>query len=93
MAPNPNPINFEILNLTQVGTCVVAILKYPDCTNFEGVKICVFEGTTSGAIRSREEIDPHFSKRLDSPVARFQPTKKGIRLAILVAQNLTSLTD
>ena len=33
-APNPNPLNFEIIRIEQVGEHVVAKIKYPDCTNF-----------------------------------------------------------
>ena len=38
---NPDPVRFEILDTWQVKTNVVAKIKYPDCTNYEGIKICV----------------------------------------------------
>jgi len=88
IAPNPNPVNFKILELHEVGNVVVAMIKYPDCTNFEGVKICVFENTTAQQINSRISIDPHFSKGDDSPIARFKPTEKGIKLAFKLAESL-----
>ncbi len=85
VAPNPNPINFMILELQEIGNAVVAKIKYPDCTNFEGIKICVYEDTTAQQIRDRSEIDPHFSISDESPIARFKPTANGLELAFKLA--------
>jgi hypothetical protein len=88
IAPNPNPINFEILDLVQVGKNVVAEIRYPDCTNFEGVKICVYENINFSLLSKMSEIDPHFSESLISPIARFRPDEKGMTLAIIFARSL-----
>ena len=80
-APNPNPGRFEILKLTSFGKNVVAEIKYPDCVNFEGIKICVYINKTCDDIRNMQTIDPHFSNDDNSPFARFQPTEAGILAA------------
>lgn len=91
IAPNPNPLNFKILELHQMGNSVIAKIKYPDCTNFEGIKICVFENTTNEKIKNMIEIDPHFSQNNKSPIARFKPTDYGMKLAISLAYTLNRL--
>lgn len=91
-APNPNPANFSILELHEVGSAVVAKIKYPDCNTFEGVKICVFENTTAQQMGWRSSIDPHFSMDELSPIARFKPTSHGIKLAFRLAEILSDLT-
>jgi len=87
-APNPDPINFEILETKQVGFNVVARIKYPDCTNFEGIKICVYQSTNCNMIRSLKAIDPHFSNSTLSPLARFKPNGVGWEAAIDLAMIL-----
>lgn len=87
VAPNPDPLNFQILSLKQVGKHVVAEIKYPDCTNFEGVKVCVFANTTCAEIKGRRSIDPHFSENGLGPTARFAPTELGVKLAMAVANS------
>ena len=82
----PNPINFEILELVQVRHHVVAKIKYPDCTNYEGIKICLFLFTTTKEISNLKEIDPHFSTELSSPFARFKPNEIGWKMAIELAK-------
>ena len=37
---NPDPAKFKILETIQMGSSVVAKIRYPDCNNFEGIKIC-----------------------------------------------------
>ena len=70
--PNPNPKNFNILRLEQIGIFVCSEILYPDCTSFEGKKIIVFVNTTENEVRKMNEIDPHFA--WDSHVfARFHP--------------------
>jgi len=77
--PNPNPKNWEFLDHCQKGNYLALRLRYPDCTNFEGEKILVFEAKLKEVI-SFKEIDPHFCEKGHlSPVARFQPTEEGWR--------------
>jgi hypothetical protein len=88
IAPNPDPLNFRILDLEQVGNQVVAKIKYPDCTNFEGVKVCVFANTTCAELKGRRSIDPHFSEAGTGPIARFEPTIRGAKLACELAVSM-----
>lgn len=85
---NPNPHRFNILRSQQVGLCLVLEVRYPDCTNYEGRKIMVFENTTLEHIEKQEIIDPHFfpsGKKFKSPIARLEPTERGWKMAILLA--------
>lgn len=36
--PNPDPNNYEILREEQLGKYLIMVIKYPDCTNYEGKK-------------------------------------------------------
>jgi len=82
----PDPINFTLLSVYQVGKNLVVKINYPDCTNYEGNKICVYINTKKKEFISRTNIDPHFSKTLDSPFARFQPTDDGWKAAVKLAK-------
>ena len=85
-APNPNPGRWERLLVRQYPGAYVLKARYPDCTNFEGVKIMVFRGDyrTLG-----DTLDPHFSPMPDSPIARFIPNKEGWDLACDLAERLS----
>jgi hypothetical protein len=76
---NPNPKNFRILQSEEIGRFVVLLVNYPDCRNFEGDKILVFEDVPLATLRGLTSLDPHFcdSKRHSSPLARFEPTLNG----------------
>lgn len=80
-APNPNPSNFEILQkgFSKSGYLILKV-HYPDCTNYEGIKILVYK---NDKILTQETIDPHFSEneKFESPIARFEPTEFGWELA------------
>jgi hypothetical protein len=58
-------------------------IRYPDCKNYEGKKIMVYEKTNITQLVSQRKIDPHFSNHPNfrSPVARFEPTPKGWDMA------------
>lgn len=77
---NPNPSNFKIMKIEQIGNFVLAKIKYPNCVNFEGEKVIVFEGVSVDDIKSKNEIDPHFFCG-GSIIARFKPTIRGWDLA------------
>ena len=76
---NPDPKNFRIENSSQVGQWLIVIVEYPNCTNYEGLKILVYEDTTLEQLEQQGHIDPHFAKnkRWRTPFARFEPTIKG----------------
>jgi len=83
--PNPNPANYFIQRHEQIGQFLVVQIKYPDCTNFEGLKILVFSGIKYKDLCKQALIDPHFSdKNLFNhhPIARFVPTDYGWRMAL-----------
>lgn len=76
---NPNPKNFRIRDLVEVGRYLVAKVEYPGCTNFEGVKILVFRDVRAPQLRAMSELDPHFCQDSSHPhlVARFRPDAQG----------------
>ena len=83
--PLPNPKNFRIEKACSNGNYVMVMVHYPDCKNYEGRKILLFESVTLEQIVNLDFIDPHFCDGSHiSPVARFVPTdagwKKGLKL-------------
>jgi hypothetical protein len=64
------------------------MIVYPGCTTYEGRKILVFENSNLFELRVRDRIDPHFSGKSFAPVARFEPTDRGWKLARIVAAAL-----
>ncbi len=86
---NPNPKVFVIENTEQVGKYVVAKICYPNCKNYEGRKILVFENIKEEKIYSLKVIDPHFCDGDHiSPMARFEPTEKGWKHAITFCKSI-----
>lgn len=84
-----DPNRFRVQRTRQVGSYVVAEIVYPDCTNYEGKKILVYEGVNEGDIKKKARLDPHFCKHEGclSPVARFEPTARGWEMAISFCVN------
>jgi len=82
-APNPNPLNYEIIGSEQYANYLLVEVRYPDCTTFEGRKILVYKGINIGHLKRQKSIDPHFStsEKFHSPIARFVPTEEGIAMA------------
>jgi hypothetical protein len=39
----PNAKNFKILSATQVEDSLILLVEYPDCKNYEGKKLLVYE--------------------------------------------------
>lgn len=87
---NPNPINFKILKYEKVGKFIVVLIRYPECFNYEGLKILVFENVSTHTIKNLTSIDPHFcnSDTHPSPIARFVPNSKGWRYAISFCKSI-----
>ncbi len=52
------------------------------------MKICMFYDVTCTYIESLVSIDPHFSRKSNSPFARFEPTPGGWNAAIFLANTL-----
>lgn len=87
--PNPNPRNYRLKRSrrfgkkTGLGSYLAVEINYPDCTNFEGNKILVYEDTKLIELTRQGSIDPHFAANthFKSPIARFVPTPKGWTMA------------
>ncbi|MHA2183345.1 MAG: hypothetical protein ACXAAH_18150 [Promethearchaeota archaeon] len=81
---NPNPRNFIISKIMMGSKHAIVSIKYPDCTNYEGKKILVFEDISFNQIQELSFVDPHFcdNGKHISPIARFVPTEDGWRMAI-----------
>mgnify|MGYP001768859262 CR=1 FL=1 len=86
--PNPNPKNFEIINIITVNGYTIMLINYPDCTNYEGNKILVYDKDFDVRILlAIKKIDPHFYSAGDSPIARFEPTERGWNMAVSFAEH------
>jgi len=79
--PNPIPSKFKILEIEQVNKFVIAKISYYGCSNFEGIKLIVFENSTIKEIESLDIIDPHFFES-NKIIARFRPTEEGKKLSL-----------
>lgn len=79
---NPDPRNFKILRIAAFESYTVVWVQYPDCTNYEGSKILVYQ-LPKTLVESLRILDPHFSseKPAASPIARFVPTEIGWKMA------------
>lgn len=88
--PNPDPYNYVLEKSEQIGRFLIVEITYPDCTNYEGKKILMYEGITIKDLRKQKSIDPHFSsnKRFYSPIARFEPTEFGWIMAQKLARKM-----
>lgn len=82
--PNPDPLNWTILEMKQFRNAYVLKVRYPNCSNFEGIKIMVYKGV----FKPTEFLDPHFFEDENSPIARFKPNKEGIKLAFDLASRI-----
>lgn len=81
----PNPSRYQIISSQQFENAYILKVRYPDCTNFEGIKILVYEGQLD---KIPDILDPHFSEEEKSPIARFKPTQLGMMLARKIAGSL-----
>lgn len=81
---NPDPTNYKFMQVEERKGYLLVWMNYPDCTNYEGNKILLYEGITFVALVNQREIDPHFfvKKGMASPIARFIPTKQGWDMGI-----------
>lgn len=88
--PNPNPANYTIGDTWQWNNFLIIKIKYHDCINYEGEKVLVYENCTLAQLKKQRLIDPHFceNKNFLSPIARFEPTKKGWNMAVKFVESL-----
>lgn len=89
---NPNPSRFKVeREWVFHGRQDVLVLRvrYPDATNYEGVKLLVYVNFNSADAllrATRNQLDPHFQRGAVSPVARFEPTMQGEAMAKAFAE-------
>jgi len=86
VATDPDPAKFRIQDIEQVGVFVVAIVHYPNCTNYGGDKVLVWKNTKVSRIKAMKLIDPHFLETDRNLIARFRPTTEGWAEAIAYAK-------
>lgn len=86
-APNPNPGRWTLLDWWEYKRGYVLKVRYPDATNYEGVKIMVYRGKFPGEGKLTT-LDPHFRPGSDSPIARFRPDSDGVHMAMKLAREL-----
>lgn len=79
----PDPNDWKVVKAAEMNGFLILKLNYPNCTHYEGNKILVFQGSTLIDLVNQRMIDPHFFKdsKYKSPVARFEPTDNGWRMA------------
>jgi hypothetical protein len=85
---NPDPSKYTVKRQQTIGNFLLMEVNYPDCKNFEGNKILLFENVDIVTLLNTRKIDPHFSKTYVSPVARFIPTEEGWKMAVKLANML-----
>ena len=91
---NPKIDNYDIIELYEfnnIRCIIVAIIKYKDCTNYEGVKILIFEKISKEELLKLKLIDPHFmDDRKNKLLARFNPDCLNVALSFaeLYSNNL-----
>lgn len=73
---NPDPKRFVIKSSQRIGSYYVALIQYPNCTNYEGNKLLLMCADP----HNQKEIDPHFMEG-GIILARFEPTKWGAKAA------------
>ena len=87
MPPNPNPYKFEILDIFEKNNYTVVKVHYVGCTNFEGIKILLFEGNIKDEILKLNALDPHFMENGKfTLLARFRPDEKGWKFLNMLLQ-------
>ena len=79
---NPNPHNFEVKQCIWKGNVYVVEVNYPDCKNYEGNKILVISKDDFNKAMDCGILDPHFSNKGQTVIARFEPTPKGWNMAM-----------
>ncbi len=87
--PNdPDPKKYTIKRVYYNRNYVVALIHYPNCINFDGLKILVFDNKEEFEKSNKlNHIDPHFLES-NHIIARFKPTKEYFQIAINFVKNL-----
>ena len=87
----PDPVSFKVLesyNLKADGAIALKI-KYEGCSNYNGIKILVYDSADKYySLAKKGSVDPHFLEKEYSPIARFEPTEQGWKLACKLVEDL-----
>lgn len=98
MARTPNPDDFEVIRVEEVGAHLVMEVRYSSCTkcSFDAKKVMVFFNTSLKQAILWRRIDPHFTdkppkspKEAPTPRARFPADNIGWTDALTYARNKT----
>jgi len=83
---------YTIKNILAFDKITMLIIKYHNCTNYEGTKVLVYDVDYENLLRQKE-FDPHFSesRKLYSPIARFEPNEEGIFACINYCLKISNL--
>jgi len=78
LARTPDPDQFEVLEVEQVGKHLVVRVQYPSCTkcSFDAKKVMVFLDTTVEAVIYWRRIDPHFREPPAEPDRKVAPPSR-----------------
>lgn len=83
---NNNLKYFELLEVREFDNFTYVKVKFPHCSNYEGIKILIYEGKVEVKLKSLLKLDPHFQKEDFSPIARFAPSRVGEACALYFAK-------
>ncbi len=85
-----DPVRFTVRSEQLIGDYLIVHVNYPDAHNYEGNKIMVYHKVASVAdiLKINGELDPHFSDKQLSPIARFEPTEHGMYLCKKFVESL-----
>ena len=78
---DPNPNNFKVLSAQCINNYTLAVVQFPDCNSYQQNKVLVYEDDRRDDLWDAKVCEPHFTDEFLSPIARFQPTEEGRRLA------------
>ena len=85
---NPDPEKYEILLICTAGEYTLLKVRYPNCTNFEGIKVMLYNKPMT-AFSGMPPLDPHFCDNgCLSPIARFEPTETGWFMGVRLMNDL-----
>ena len=79
----PDPRRYRLVRSSENGDWLIALVNYPDSSNYEGNKILVFHHVSLARLQALDFLDPHFCESAHiTPRARFEPTRAGWKMAM-----------
>lgn len=82
---DPKPNLFNIQDEFYINGYLVLRVEYPNCTNFEGIKVMVYTGFKDSKEllnHNKGLLDPHFSEGKGSPFMRLKPQSRAAEKAL-----------